>query len=645
MSRSLPLFLLALVAGCDATTPDDTSSERWTPTPDDLTATPLGADARPLVRASGAFLAEVADDHAVIDAEGVYVERSGLSVRLTAWGRDGALHPVGATHPHEGACADLSEDTDCVRRVELDRGGITEWWFARPSGLEQGFDVAAAPAGEGALTVWLDVDGIDAITVEPDHVSLLDTAGTSWTVRGLQAWDATGAPLAVAFALSEHGYAITVDDTSATYPVTIDPLLTTVWWSDASAAAGAMSGDAVASGDIDGDGDDDLVVGKPGIGKIGIWRGSSSGLTGWRAWSHDTTSGWGTALEVCDVNGDGHADVVAGAPYDDDGGTDAGAVVVFWGPTLDTFTSKQGPAAYAHYGKALDCGSIGSADAYADLIVGAPGYDDGATDTGRACVIKGASSGFGTESCHTPTTRVRSCFLGICDTKTTRYPYANCGTAVAAIGSYDGDGDDDFAIGCPTANRNATDDGMVAIYDGGGQSWVRTIIGASAGDQMGFALAGGGHLNGDAYKDFVVGQPYDDVGSAVDAGSVTVFYGAASGTFTSTTYTADTFGYDRLGWTVAILGDIDLAGGIDDVAFASPYNYYSRGKAWLIRNGSTTATAIGTGPANGAEYGAAITGGDVNGDGVPDAIIGAPYHDTSSGADAGYVDVHLGSVD
>ncbi|MCX4774365.1 FG-GAP repeat protein [Streptomyces sp. NBC_01285] len=118
-------------------------------------------------------------------------------------------------------------------------------------------------------------------------------------------------------------------------------------------------GPAVASGDINNDGYDDLVTGEPNSpddggaavtgGVVGVYYGSAgdgpAGAEGpgtppvW--WTQDTPGipgkaeagdGWGSDLSVADVNGDGYADVAIGAPGEDIYDVaDAGAVWVLRG--------------------------------------------------------------------------------------------------------------------------------------------------------------------------------------------------------------------------------------------------------------------------------------------------------------------------
>jgi len=101
-----------------------------------------------------------------------------------------------------------------------------------------------------------------------------------------------------------------------------------------------------------------------------------------------------------DVNGDGIDDLIVGARYGDDGGTNAGEAYVIYGQagatrgTLDlsTLTAAQGfviqgDAAGDQAGRSVSGAGDVNGDGIDDLIVGAPLGDDGGFDAGEAYVI------------------------------------------------------------------------------------------------------------------------------------------------------------------------------------------------------------------------------------------------------------------
>jgi len=171
------------------------------------------------------------------------------------------------------------------------------------------------------------------------------------------------------------------------------------------------------------------------------------------------------------------------------------------------------------------------------------------------------------------------------------------------------------------------------------QQEIATLHGANAGDEFGTAIAFVGDVDGDGHDDFAIGSP----GANASAGSVTVYSGATSAALHTWNGGASN---DRYGAALAGAGDIDNDG-FDDVLVGAP-----RGVIWLsiwfaggyveLRSGQTGAvlrTIVG--PLFPRGFGGAVAGGrDLDGDQVPDFIVGAP-----GGAGAvGEVSVYSGST-
>jgi hypothetical protein len=156
--------------------------------------------------------------------------------------------------------------------------------------------------------------------------------------------------------------------------------------------AKAYLGKSVASGDVNNDGYDDVLAGAPGddtpaihdtkkivdTGSVIVFSGAdSSELT--KRYGVTAKAGLGNSVAAGDVNGDGNADIIAGASKDDMPAMpkiikDTGSVSVFDGSSHTLITTLYGDVSKDAFGTAVSAGDVNS-DGKADVIIGIPGKD------------------------------------------------------------------------------------------------------------------------------------------------------------------------------------------------------------------------------------------------------------------------------
>lgn len=441
-------------------------------------------------------------------------------------------------------------------RVSYRHGDVVEWYQNGRLGVEQGFDLQKAPAcrtgsSDGAveLKIALDHSLRATLTADKDGAqSLLLRDGANDTVlhySDLFAQDADGKNLPVKMALSESGTELTlrVDDRGARYPLHIDPLI----WAQVNS---------------------EVKAGDPDSGDNFGYSISAAGDT-----------------------------AVVGAPLDDEGGTDAGAIYVYTMSSQGTWSQRvkvAGPSAGANYGWSVGISKLPTGDYR--IVAGAPMDSAG---NGLANWYRGAGDSWITEA-----------------------EFSGAGSFGYSVGV----SGDRVIVG---AYGEAANDGVARIYEPDPRvapiPWNETATITDlpgSGGQLGVGVA----IDGDIA---VVGEPSFDVG-ATDDGRAFVYQSNPAGGWTrvATLTASDRMANANFGFNVSVRGLTAVIGAPNHNSSAGAAYVFS-GIAGTWAQISRLHTLAGVTLTGGNKFGAGLSLGGST------VTVGAPS--ASSAAGIGYV--------
>lgn len=556
---------------------------------------------------------------------------------FTSIGRNGTPEPARI------GTIDAKADQLIIARL-----GYTEWYRFTSDGIEQGMTLAAPPPGDGPVEVWFRLTGnTTLLQTNVQTVTICDSEGNPLFVyTGLHARSADGRTLPATLTAEGTTLSWIVNDTGATYPLIIDPVIV-----PASKATARFTGGA--SGDLFGnsvslssDGTRILVgaeynetVGY-GAGEAYIFDKPMGGWSGTVSASDATAKFLGGAEDDCfghsvALSSDGTVALIS-ANCNSTSFTQAGAAYLFtkppggWSGTTSASAATvqfTGGATNDDFGSSVAISSDGSR-----VMVGAMDNDTAGDNAGAAYIFEKPSGGW--ESSRIPASSATARFTGGHDDD-------NFGSSV----SYSSDGTLAL-IGSPYNDTAGWGAGTTYIFIRPSGGWdpltssssaPARFTGGAGNDNFGVSAA----LSPDGSR-ALIGAPSNETAYS-NAGAAYIFEkssGTWSGTTPASSATAMLTGgaeADYFGWSVAFSSDGTRAmvgaytNGSAGSAAGAAYVFDRPSGGWTGKTSASAATAAFTGGAEEDIFGWSVS---ISSDGTH-AAAGAPSNSTPSGSNTG----------
>ncbi len=345
----------------------------------------------------------------------------------------------------------------------------------------------------------------------------------------------------------------------------------------------ALAGRSVAGvGDVNGDGYADVAVGAPNVsgtlpasGRVYLFLGPlvSGQAPDWHADGSISNGGFGLAISGAgDVNGDGLADLLIGAPGPIEGQPARGRAELYLG-THDGLAqtaawSYEGSTTVSRFGSAVASAGDVNGDGFGDVVIGAPTV---ATELirGEVLLFLGSVDGLSREPVwRAESSQSRSLF----------------GSSVAGAGDIDGDGFSDVVIGENNFSGGELSEGRASLYLGSPAGLSGTpiweVVSAQANALLGSDVSAAGDVDADGYGDLLIGLAgYTD--DFEREGQARIYLGGPDGPSTTAVWSVTgRFSDAKMGDAVSFAGDVD-GDGAADVVVGAPQHFGFRGLAQL----------------------------------------------------------------